>query len=164
MNKFFFVLFLGRFDPYKYSSTHMAKVHSIVVETLMDDEENQVCGYTHINDESGLTMGHLSSWTLTDIRNMLRCIQNSTPMRHKETHFINIPSYGTKLIEFGISLLNEKLKKRILVIIILDFYFLKCENFKSSHLIYRYTKILTNYIWLLIRKFFPRNTVERFHC
>lgn len=84
----------------------------------MDEEENQVHGYSHVNDESGLTMGHLSAWTLTDIRNMLRCIQNSTPMRHKETHFINIPSYATKVIEFAVSLLNDKLKGRVLVSIV----------------------------------------------
>lgn len=93
----------------------MARIHSMVVESLMDDEENQVRGYTHINDESGLTMGHLSAWSLTDIRNMLRCIQNSTPMRHKETHFINIPGSVTKIIEFAISLLNDKLKARVMV-------------------------------------------------
>ncbi|EFN84881.1 Retinaldehyde-binding protein 1-like protein 1 [Harpegnathos saltator] len=105
----------GRFDPYKFSSVHMARIHSMVVESLMDDEENQVRGYTHINDESGLTMGHLSAWSLTDIRNMLRCIQNSTPMRHKETHFINIPGSVAKIIEFAISLLNDKLKARVMM-------------------------------------------------
>ncbi|KAK9304438.1 hypothetical protein QLX08_004212 [Tetragonisca angustula] len=105
----------GRFDPYKYTSAQMARAHSLVVEALMDDEENQIHGYTHINDESGLTMGHLSAWSITDIRNMLRCIQNSTPMRHKETHFVNIPSCAIKVIEFGISLLNDKLRNRILV-------------------------------------------------
>ncbi|XP_012285101.1 clavesin-2 [Orussus abietinus] len=105
----------GRFDPYKYTSAEMARVHSIVVEALLDDEENQVHGYTHINDESGLTMGHISAWSLTDIRNMSRCIQNSTPMRHKETHFINIPNCAMKLIEFVISLMNDKLKGRVLI-------------------------------------------------
>ncbi|XP_043482323.1 clavesin-2 [Leptopilina heterotoma] len=103
----------GRFDPYKYTSAQMARTHSIVVEALMDEEENQVKGYTHLNDESGLTMGHISAWSLTDIRNMLRCIQNTTPMRHKETHLMNIPTCATKVVEFAVSLLNEKLKSRI---------------------------------------------------
>lgn len=94
---------------------HMARIHSIVVESLMDEEKNQIHGYTYINDESGLTMSHLSAWSLTDIRNMLRCIQSSTPMRHKETHFINIPSSVVKIIEFAISLLNDKLKARVMV-------------------------------------------------
>lgn len=93
----------------------MARVHSMVVESLMDNEENQIRGYTHLNDESGLTMSHLSAWSFTDIRNMLRCIQNSTPMRHKETHLINIPGSVAKIIEFAISLLNDKLKSRVMV-------------------------------------------------
>lgn len=112
---YFSVYFLGRFDPCKFSSIHMARVHSMVVESLMDDEENQIRGYTHLNDESGLTMSHLSAWSFTDIRNMLRCIQNSTPMRHKETHLINIPGSVAKIIEFAISLLNDKLKSRVMV-------------------------------------------------
>lgn len=108
------MILIARFDASKYSSEQMAKVHSIVVETLMDDEENQVRGYAHINDESGLTMSHLSAWSLTDIRNMLKCF-TVAPMRHKNTHFVNIPSFGTKVIEFAVSLLSEKLRKRIMV-------------------------------------------------
>jgi len=93
----------------------MARIHSMILESLMDDEENQIHGYIHLNDESGLTMSHLSAWSFTDIRNMLRCIQNSTPIRHKETHFISIPSSVAKIIEFAISLLNDKLKSRVMV-------------------------------------------------
>ncbi|KAF7988467.1 hypothetical protein HCN44_001040 [Aphidius gifuensis] len=105
----------GRFDPYKFTSAQMARAHSIVVESLMDEEDNQVHGYIHVNDESGLTMGHVSAWSLTDIKNMLRCIQNSTPMRHKQTHFINIPICASKILEFAVSLLNDKLRSRIMV-------------------------------------------------
>lgn len=93
----------------------MARVHSIVVEALMDDEKSQVNGYTYLNDEAGLTMSHFSAWSFTDIRNMVRCIQNGSPARHKETHFINIPGSVAKIIEFGISLLSDKLKSRVMV-------------------------------------------------
>ncbi|XP_069676040.1 clavesin-1 [Periplaneta americana] len=103
----------ARFDPYKYTSAHMARAHSVVVECLMDDEENQIRGYSYCNDESGLTMGHISLWSLSDIRKILRCIQNSTPMRHKATHFFNVPHYANKVFEFFIALLSDKLKDRI---------------------------------------------------
>lgn len=53
----------------------MARAHSLVTEALLDDEESQVAGYSHINDEEGLSMGLLSLWSLTDIRAMLKCIQ-----------------------------------------------------------------------------------------
>lgn len=68
-------MFTARFDPYKYTSVHMARCHSLVVECLMDDEENQIRGYSYCNDESGLTMGHISLWSLSDIRKILQCIQ-----------------------------------------------------------------------------------------
>lgn len=128
----------GKFDPYRFTSAQMARAHSLVTEALLDDEESQIAGYTHINDEEGLSMGLLSLWSLTDIRNMLKCIQvsinisrdvaynkvtanfslsiqNSTPMRLKETHFINMPQYANKVIEFAMNILNEKLKKRVMV-------------------------------------------------
>ncbi|KAL2735238.1 clavesin-1-like [Vespula squamosa] len=104
-----------RFNPYKYTSTQMIRVHSIIFEALLDDEENQVRGYNYILDESGLTMGHLSAWSFTDIRNMLHCIENSLPVRHKETHFINIPTYASKIIEFAMSCLKDKLKNRVVI-------------------------------------------------
>lgn len=65
----------GKFDPHKYTSAHMIKVHSLVTEALMDDEVNQIHGYTYINDESGFQLAHISLWSLTDVRNILRCIQ-----------------------------------------------------------------------------------------
>lgn len=34
----------GRFDPYKHTAADMARVHSLVVESLMDDAENQIRG------------------------------------------------------------------------------------------------------------------------
>lgn len=65
----------GKFDPYRFTSAQMARAHSLVTEALLDDEESQVAGYSHINDEEGLSMGLLSLWSLTDIRAMLKCIQ-----------------------------------------------------------------------------------------
>lgn len=116
-----FVNILGRvifacasnFDASKFTSAQMAKVHSLICEYLMDEEESQIAGYCYVTDEGGLTMSHVSLWSFVDLRNMLRCIQNSTPMRHKENHFINIPSYANKVIEFGLNIVSDKLKKRV---------------------------------------------------
>ncbi|KAK9511305.1 hypothetical protein O3M35_005879 [Rhynocoris fuscipes] len=105
----------GKFDPNKYTSTDMVRVHSLVLESLLDDHENQIRGYTQIYDESGLSMNHLAIWSLTDIRNIIKCIQNSVPMRHKSTHFLNLPASANKIFEFFLALLNDKLKNRVMV-------------------------------------------------
>ncbi len=65
----------GKFDPYKHTSEEMARTHSLICEALLDDEESQVAGYSYVNDESGLSMGLLSLWSLSDIRCMIKCIQ-----------------------------------------------------------------------------------------
>jgi hypothetical protein len=103
----------SRFDATKFTSSQMAKAHAMVVESLLDEEESQVAGYCYITDEGGLTMNHISLWSLVDLKKMSKCIQVSSPMRHKETHFINIPSIANKVIEFALSLVSEKLKKRM---------------------------------------------------
>ncbi|XP_049880146.1 retinaldehyde-binding protein 1-like [Pectinophora gossypiella] len=105
---------MGRFDPHVYDSNVMARVHSMIVELLLDEPRSQLLGYSHVNDEAGMQMPHVSLWSLNDVRIMLNCIQNSTPMRHKRTHFVNIPSYGIKFFEFAVSLLSDKLKDRVM--------------------------------------------------
>lgn len=105
----------GRFDPHKYTSADMIRVHSLVAESIMDDEINQINGYTYINDEEGFQMAHISLWSLMDIRNIVRCIQNTTPMRHKANFLINLSSAAVKLIEFGTAALSEKLKNRLYI-------------------------------------------------
>ncbi|KAI8432815.1 hypothetical protein MSG28_013759 [Choristoneura fumiferana] len=105
---------MGRFDPHLYDSCVMARVHSLIVELLLDEPRSQLLGYTHVNDEAGMQMPHVSLWSFTDVRTMLNCIQNSTPMRHKCTHFVNVPHYGAKFFEFAVSLLSDKLKDRVM--------------------------------------------------
>lgn len=105
----------GKFDTSRFTSAQMARAHSLICEALLDDEESQVAGYSYVNDESGLSMSLLGLWSLSDIKSMLSCIQNSTPMRHKETHFLNMPPYANKIIEFAMGVLSDKLKKRVTV-------------------------------------------------
>lgn len=104
-----------KFDPYKFTAASMIRIHSLIAEVVMDDEENQVNGYVYINDIGGFQLGHISLWSLKDIRNVIRCVQNSSPMRHKESHFVNVSSNAAKLVEFGLTVLSEKLKNRTFI-------------------------------------------------
>lgn len=101
-----------KFDTHRFTSMHLSRAHSLVSEAYMDDEDCQVAGYTYINDEDGINMSFVSMWSFVDLKTVLKCVQNSAPMRHKETHFLNIPSFANKLIEFALSMLSDKLKKR----------------------------------------------------
>lgn len=54
-------------------------------------------------------------WQLAQLSVPYFDFQNSTPMRHKKTHFVNIPHYGIRFFEFAVSLLSDKLKDRVMV-------------------------------------------------
>lgn len=51
----------------------MCRIHGIVYETLMEDEENQVRGYVHFNDGGGVGFSHL---TLFTPREAVRIVKN----------------------------------------------------------------------------------------
>lgn len=55
-------------------------------------------------------------------------LQNSTPMRLKESYFVNLPAYANKVMEFAMGVLNEKLKKRVIVSNLIFFYFYQAYN------------------------------------
>ncbi|XP_074101379.1 clavesin-1-like [Cotesia typhae] len=117
--------FYNRVDPSKYGSREVSRVFALTFEMLMDDEENQVRGYKHVTDASGISLAHMSAWSLTDIRILFRWLQNSTPMRHREMCFIGVPSFAFKLFEFALSLLSEKLRRRVSI-------FKHIDNFKKT--------------------------------
>lgn len=41
----------------------MVKIHSIVYETLLEDEVNQINGFVHIIDSSGMGFNYLTIFT-----------------------------------------------------------------------------------------------------
>ncbi|EDS40091.1 conserved hypothetical protein [Culex quinquefasciatus] len=105
----------GKYDTNRFTAAQLIRVHSMVCEALLDEEESQIAGYVHVIDDSDLSMGFLGIWSFTDIKNLAHCVQNSLPMRQKENHFVNLPSFANKLSDFILSVLSDKLKNRVFV-------------------------------------------------
>lgn len=111
-------------------------------------------GYSYVNDESGLLMGHMTLWSFSDIKRIIRCLQvtivspitstrvarqikrrvhcsfsfsfqSSTPMRHKSTYFINVPNFADKFFTATVSFLNTKLKSRVKVMYLLQSLYIR---------------------------------------
>lgn len=73
-NQFDVIINVGVFDPYTYKNTDMLKLHGMVYETLMENEENQIRGYVHIVDCSGVSLPYM---TLFTPREAVRIIKNA---------------------------------------------------------------------------------------
>ncbi|XP_055531158.1 clavesin-1-like [Wyeomyia smithii] len=103
----------GNLDLNRVNSTVLAKAHFLVQEVLADDEEAQICGYIQCLDDRQLSMRLLSLWSLVDIKRVTECMQNGIPTRIRSFNFIGLPSSAITIMEFCVSLLSEKLKKRV---------------------------------------------------
>ncbi|XP_052896370.1 alpha-tocopherol transfer protein-like [Anopheles moucheti] len=103
----------GNLDLSRVSSTLLARVHFLVQEVLADDEPSQICGYVHCVDERELSMKLMGMWSLVDIKKVADCIQNGIPNRINGFNLIGLPSTAATLLDFCVSLLSDKLRKRI---------------------------------------------------
>ncbi|XP_058459995.1 clavesin-1-like [Malaya genurostris] len=103
----------GNIHINKMNSVLLTRAHYLVQEVLADDEEAQICGYTQCLDERQLSLKLMGLWSLIDIKRVAECMQNGIPIRMRSFNFIGLPSAAVTLLEFCVSLLSDKLKKRI---------------------------------------------------
>ncbi|KAI5701424.1 hypothetical protein M8J76_007220 [Diaphorina citri] len=103
----------GVFNPHKYTNSHMLQIHGMTYETLMEDEENQVCGFVHFNDGAGVSFPHLTLFTPKEAVRIVKNGERTLPMRHKEIHIINCHPSVKYALDFGLNLVSEKIRKRI---------------------------------------------------
>ncbi|EDS26697.1 phosphatidylinositol transfer protein SEC14 [Culex quinquefasciatus] len=101
------------FDASRHGSDDMIRLNMLVTEALLDDEANQIAGFTHVFDNSAMTMAHVTCWTLENIGGYLRSIANGVPIRLKQNHFVNVPGFAAQVSKYCLSYASEKLKSRI---------------------------------------------------
>lgn len=86
----------------------MIKIHGITYETLLEDEQNQIHGFVHVIDSSGLGFNYMTIFTPREAykigKNLEVCYRNLLidsilcdfisqkllPMRHKEIHGLKV--------------------------------------------------------------------------
>lgn len=103
----------GNIDPEIHTSESVMKAIMIVFESLLEDEENQIRGFSHLLDESGITVSHLVLWNPSEISRIFGTCEKAMPMRHKRLDFVCLPQWLTYILDFAKSLMSEKLRSRI---------------------------------------------------
>lgn len=93
----------------------MAKAYFIALETLLEDPENQVLGFTHVCDITGITAAHITNWNPTDFARILKWGEQSVPARHKAVHCVNVPHAVKFVLDFAKSKVSPKMKERFQV-------------------------------------------------
>ncbi|XP_053687561.1 clavesin-1-like [Sabethes cyaneus] len=101
------------FDAQKHNSDMMIRLNMLVSEALFDEEANQIAGFTHVFDNSDMSMAHVTCWTMDNLTGYLRSVTNSVPIRLKQNHFVNVPGFAAQLSKYCMTFASEKLKSRI---------------------------------------------------
>ncbi|CAG9782362.1 unnamed protein product [Diatraea saccharalis] len=103
----------GVFDPYKYTNQDMCRVMGICYETLLEDEETQVRGLVHFADGSGVSFPLLTLFTPKEAVRIVKNGERTLPLRHKEIYGINVHPTVKFALDFGMSLISDKIRKRV---------------------------------------------------
>ncbi|CAG9558330.1 unnamed protein product [Danaus chrysippus] len=106
---------MGKFDPIKYSCWDMCRAHVVVYESLLEDPNDQVFGFTHVGDGSGSTTSHVTAWNPIDFARLLKWGEQSLPMRHKEFQLVNVPAALKYIIDFATSKVSPKMSERLII-------------------------------------------------
>lgn len=104
---------MSKFAATKFTCWDMCRAHMVVYESCMDDPIDQICGFTHVGDGSGVTGAHITAWAPADFARIIKWGEQSLPMRHKEFQLVNIPSAIKYIIDFAISKVTTKMAGRL---------------------------------------------------
>ncbi|XP_055683182.1 clavesin-1-like [Lutzomyia longipalpis] len=105
----------GVFDVQKHKNYHMLKVHALTYESLLEDEENQIRGFVYVVDAAKIGLQHLTLFTPQEAVRIAKNAERTIPMRHKRLVAFNINSSLKFAVDFGISLVSEKFRKRVVL-------------------------------------------------
>lgn len=103
----------GVFDLNEFSNDDMVRVHGICYETILADEENQIRGIVHAGVGTGIGLQYLTLFTIKEAVRITKNGERLLPMRHQEMHGCNINPALKIAVEWGMTLISEKLRNRI---------------------------------------------------
>lgn len=105
--------YVDKIDVNKHINSDVMKVKMASIETLMEDEENQIRGITYIFYCKDISMTHCSIWTYADAHTLFGSCEKSIGVRHADINLVRLPFCLWAVVEFVKQLLSSKLKSRI---------------------------------------------------
>ncbi|KAG5671395.1 hypothetical protein PVAND_001593 [Polypedilum vanderplanki] len=104
-----------KFDTNIFNSHDAVRLLSLIVATLIEEEETQIAGISSISDYTDVSSHYFSLFSIKDIKDFATCAKNATIGREKENYFVNLPIFASFLFEVGKRALNEKLRSRLIL-------------------------------------------------
>ncbi|XP_073813192.1 retinol-binding protein pinta-like [Musca autumnalis] len=90
-------------------------INAIPQVLLLDDPYACIYGTIYVADMSQLSTGHLLQLTPTFLKKVVTYYENTLPLRIKAIYCINAPKIAEQLLNLFLSLMGEKLRKRVFI-------------------------------------------------
>jgi hypothetical protein len=109
-----FLVRLGAIDP-KISSAgnDVLLLSTLVMETLLDDEGNQIRGLNYVGDVTGVQLNHTTIFPIELMYKLGKNVEKTCAARHKAFHVVNVNPTFKFLVNFGLKHMPEKLQNRV---------------------------------------------------
>lgn len=104
---------IHKWDPSLYTVYDAIRLYCYIYSVLLEEEETQIAGIVSVYDFAGVTMKHLMA--PKDLVDMIDFIQKCTAVRNKGDIVMNLPSFTQFLVEIALSAMNEKIRKRLVI-------------------------------------------------
>jgi hypothetical protein len=104
-----------KFDTNYFNSCDAVRLLSLLIATLIEEEETQIAGISSISDYTDVSSHYFNLFSIKDIKDFATCAKNATIGREKENYFVNLPIFAGFLFEVGKRALNEKLRSRLIL-------------------------------------------------
>ena len=65
----------ARVDPSRHTPEQVIRTNLMTFETLLEDEENQIRGFTYLYDQKGIGFSHVLMWSPSQVSHMIGCCE-----------------------------------------------------------------------------------------
>lgn len=103
-----------KWNTESYTVYDATRLLSYVVMVSLEEEETQIGGFIFIMDYANTTLKHIFS--PTDLIDFLSFLKHCSTCRQKGNYILNLPPFANLLIEIVMTVLSEKLKKRLFLL------------------------------------------------
>ena len=101
------------FDLERHNNSHLMRVMMATLETLLEDEENQIRGMTYVIVGRGMSLSHCAVWSVSEAKRLFTVCEKNLGVRHRDINLLHLPLPMHAVLNFVKHLLSSKIRSRI---------------------------------------------------
>lgn len=106
----------SRFDTEKFTSEDAFHLYFSVMLLMLHEEETQISGAVTMLCYDNVTIKYVSSFTVTELIQIVKFLQKACPSRVKAIYLVNLPTFAVYFLTAARAAMTKKLNDRLLLV------------------------------------------------